>query len=272
MSLRNLPEQFANGCDISASRIERNLDALLNALNSVADKHRASRLVKTQIVLGFQPLLNVAAGTLPFMGAYNNAAQAASPLEPPATFQNTWRNKACPLNDLIVPELGSGDQYSWETSWTTNQPTLLHSVSLVMVTDSDFTNTFTYGVAPPTGKVAGQSSDDWALQVIIDSPLQTELRLNTTVEQVITTKAAVPFQLSYFAPLPAWDTAQPPHPTGIPQGLHVQFASMSYIPAGSRVRLVLTVPQYPLANASSWSTDPWTKQSITATVTLLEGK
>lgn len=271
-SLRNFPEQFEQGCDISPSRIERNLDALLSALNVVKLHTQAARLVETNMVLGYQPSTTAGLPTLPFLSAYNNVALAASTLEPPTTFQNPWRHKATGIPGDAVPELGTGNLWTWETSWVTTDPTMLKALTVLMATDSTYNNVFQYGAAPPTGKNVGQSSDDWAVQVFVDSALNSEDRRNNTVEQVWTGRAATPFQLSYFAPLAAWDTLQPQHPSDGVNGLFIQLGVFTYLPAGSRVRVAITVPQHIAAAASSWGLTPYAEQVLSVTATLLESR
>lgn len=270
-SLRNFPENFQQGCDVSASRMEANLDALFAAVNSVQPRHRGARFVETRQVLGFQPIRQAAPPSLPWLRAYNDID--ASVLEPPTTFDNSWRLKATTIPEDIVPELNSGNLVSWEVAWQSSNPTLLKSVDVFMAVDAAYANTFVYGVAPPTGKVAGDPVDDWCVQFFIDSPLNTDDRKATTVERVWTNRKADAFYLNPVAG-PGTDTMQPPHPEGGVEGVWIRLPAFTYIPAGARCRVAVTIPQYPMPGApaaSGWDQYPWQSQVTNATITLLEG-
>lgn len=269
-SLRNLPENFQNGCDVSASRIEANLDALLAAVNTVKPQHQASRLVATRQVLGFQPTTLPAPQSLPWLRAYNPID--ASVLEAPTTFDNDWRLKATTIPTDIVPELNSGNLLTWEVSWASSLPTMVKDVAVFFAVDATYGNTFVYGAVPPTGKVTGNPVNDWCVQFFIDSSLDTDDRKAVTVEQVWTNRGMDAFAINPVAG-PGTDTMNPPHPEGGVEGYLIRLPAFTYVPAGSRCRVAITIPQYPMPGApaaSGWGQYPFANQVTNACITLLE--
>jgi hypothetical protein len=269
-SLRNLPENFQQGCDVSASRIESNLDSLLAAVNKVKPNHQGARFVETRQVLGFQPVTQAAPPYLPWMRAYNDID--ASVLEPPTTFDNSWRLKATTIPEDIVPELNSGNMLTWETSWVSSMPTMLKDFSVFMAVDFEYPNTFIYGAVPPTGKVTGDSVNDWCVQFFIDSALDTDDRKAVSVEQVWTNRKMAPFAINPVAG-PGPDTMSPPHPQDGVEGYLIRLPSFTYIPAGARCRVAITIPQYPMPGApaaSGWDQYPHVQQVMSACISLLE--
>lgn len=272
-SVRNLPEQFQQGCDISASRIERNLDALLEAVNTVQPRHQGTRLVETRMVLGFQPSTVAVPQSLPWLRAYNYTGDAAN-WEPPTTFDNSWRLKATGIPEDIVPELNSGNLLSWEVSWHTEKPTLVKDVTVVMAGyEAEYANTFVYGAVPPTGKAIGGSVDDWCVQLFVDSPLDTDDRKAVTVEKVWTQRKMQAFTLQATQIAGPDTTMQPPHPAAGLNGMLIRLPCFTFIPSGSRVRVAITLPQYPMPGApaaSGWGQYPWNSQVISASIAQLE--
>lgn len=271
-SLRNLPENFQQGCDVSASRMESNLDALLEAVNHLKPSHQGARLVETRTVLGFQPSIVASPQSLPWLRSYNYTGDAAA-LEAPTVFDNPWRLKGTTIPEDIVPELNSGNLLTWETSWQTERPTMVKDITVVLAKDTDYPNDWVYGIAPPTGKVATDPVNDWCIQLFVDSPLDTDDRKAVTVERLWTNRNMDAFTLQVVPVAGPDTTMMPRHPEGGLNGNLIRLPCFDYIPAGARVRVAITIPQYRMPGAptaSGWGQYPWKSQVTNATISLLE--
>ncbi len=295
-SNRLVPQQFAAGLTVDATRMEQDLKALAARLNAPVPADLARRWVMTHLSTGYLPdtLAPDRVTKLPWLPAYNAAPMATTGAQQPVTvFQNPWRQKGIQqpgidpttipgtLIPLPLPARYSvaQDIWSWEVSWVQNGPCLLDTWTLTLATDTCYPNTFTYGVNPPPGKVAGDPVDDIVLQVEVDSALNDRNRQATLVPVLLRDFKANEYEISTQVStqdmLPAMNNGH------VPVGLCIQVHARQPIPENSRVRLIISIPRYPTfaetdppnttpVDMSSWGAHPWRTAVWSSHLTLLE--
>lgn len=274
-SNRNILEQFDSGITLDGTRIDRALSGLLDQLNSVDPNLLVRRWVPTHIVTGQLPDIQATPVTpLPWMGAYNPDHSATA--EPVTKgWLNPYRVKAAWIDgiDPAVDPFTIGELYQYEISLFVTKPTIISNLTVTLATDRVYTNNFIYGATPPPGWTTGMSVHDFTVEVLVDSILDPMDRKKTAVEMVNTQFAMNRFKLSALAVNAAgWDTMKPVHPEGAVDGMVVEMPVACLLPENTRVRVILVVPAYLVAPAttSSWGQFPWQKQVWSVDLVLLE--
>ena len=289
-SSRFTPNQFAEGLDISATRMQQDLVALAARYNATLPSDIARRWMETHMTAGFLPNLfpptpvpslpetpQATPQALPWMGVYNSALETTAPSPDPATIINPWRAKGTHKNGIDAANRTLGNILSWETSFSQTGPFLLDSLQITLATDSFYSNPFVYGSNPPAGKSEGQPVDDLTLEIIVDSALATENREAATMPLLRRSFPATVYDITQ----PDWaftdDPIVPPmYDPVVPYGMCIVVTPLQPIPENARVRLILSVPVYDRIyagatdNRSTWGYTPWQTFVLSSHITLME--
>lgn len=256
-SNRTVPEQFGRGITVDSTRVEANIETLLDNLNSVDPRYQQRRWIPTCWSAGHQSPAVVAPSTLPWLRWYNPTD--VSTIEPPTTFQNPYRTKNCLIEGITT---SNGALYGWSASLYLTRPTILSQLTCWLAVDSVYANTLVYGATPPPkpqggNYVNGDPVEDLTVMVTVDNYLDTEKRALNAVEAVQYRFAVDRSQISFRAINPAWDTMQPDHPAGALTGLAVEIPVLRLLPENARVRIEVIIPLYnPGATTSGWGLHP----------------
>ena len=265
MSNRLLPQQFGAGTDISGTRIEQALDALVRVYNDVPADLVKRRWCPSHLVANYSPSQDngiVSPRQLPWMANLNAIGGGfSSTLEPPTEIQNRQRVKSCK-----VPTITEGNLLVWEVAFANARPVIVSALSLFAEFQGPgggsgpYQNNWTYGPFPPTlppGLLPGDPTTDFTFQLGVDDGWDIENRRKLRQEILLWRfRSDAYFSDPKFSA--AADTLLPPHPIGKWQGHALLTAPLILIPAYSRMRVQMTIPIYPVwAVASSWGRDPW---------------
>lgn len=284
-SSRMTPNQLGLGLDVSATRMQQDLQALANRLNAPLPTDIARRWVETHMTAGYIPtLMTQPAGVgvpitpLPWMGSFNGINTPGYPAtnaltDPVTKFYNPWRQKGI-VNPAISPTTVFGDEiFSWEMSWAQTKPCLLDRWTIVLATDSVYDNDFQWGPGAPAGKTNGQPVDDLVLQVLVDSALNTQTRTTTTMPFLLRDFRVDYYEMTQSAVQGVTDTMIPPTTANggkVPRGLCIEVFPRCPLPENARVRMILSIPRYSNATTSSWGQAPWQTFVASFHTTLLE--
>jgi hypothetical protein len=273
-------EQISDGTTISL-RLERVLGDFAARWNNVPKRDLRRRWFPDYTVGGFTPGRPGSATTndrLPFCKSYNADADViAAGGVPDLLIRNRWRAKGHGV-PAIAEDAGIGHQYIWSTTFKYSRPVRGISLAVWLTTDAVFTNTFLFGSSPPTGKISGHVVDDFAIVLEVDDPYLPENRKSTSqifLRQGVSLRGwefdneALVTADSGTHTIPAWTGTVPGGLMFVAQDLNIP------IPAESRLRLSLVLPDYSDANASDWRvvpTDwPWDRQIIGWNLGIAEG-
>lgn len=250
-SSRTTPNQFAQGLDISGTRMQADLQALAGRLNNPLPADIARRWVETHLTAGFLPsTIPVPAATfpgpsvlipqpLPWMGSYNSASSTTAPI--PSPIANTWRQKGTSQKG-IQPAQGDTDLLSWEQSFGTSKPCVLDKLQITMATDSVYANDFKWGPgAHRAGATDGDPLTDITVQVLIDSALASEDRTQALAPVLVRN---FPANTQAISMITGTVDGMIPHTVDltVPQGLCIVVYPRQPIPENARIRVILTIP------------------------------
>lgn len=264
---RSTKEAFSPGTSIDAPRLDRALEDVVTRFDAIEPGDQERHHTQHQIVMGWMP----SRGTqpcFPFLPIYNSDLTCND--VPDEGFQNPWRVKGTRNADIDPTRINGGSQWAWTTAMTFPKPVTLDGVSLFMLTDTEYQNTFQYEAPdPPPSRSAGDPIDDIVLEVSIDNPFLSEVRTQNAVE-FHQTKFKVTGRLFSDQALPAFTDMQPNHPGGGPVGVAIDFQGLNIpLPRDARVRFSIVIPEY-LNYTSGWQTTsefPWERQVHSATLT-----
>lgn len=258
-SIRNLPEQFDRGIDISGTRIERNLQQLEGKLTATPPALVRHKGTASYLVWGYSPKVAPDCN-LPWMSEINGGSSAAT-LQTPTTFQNRTRHKAI-AQPAIIPAT-FGELFTWEVSFVVPESCLLDQIEIDLAAEQAwYPNDFKAGAVPPPDKSPGDFLSDCTIQVMTDNQLEPQARRFCSVE-------AGSFRASLGANLmnlnainPAADTMQPPMPAALVELYAAHFSIGCHVLLGrnTSVRVCITIPQYALPIVTGWSQLPWQTQ------------
>ena len=257
-SNRLMPEQFGGGLTVDATRLERNV-IKVDELGTPPEKHIRRRHVPSWLVWGQMPDDRVTPTQFPWLREKNDNLSATYLPVPTAT--NLFRNKAVYAPGITHANAGN-TLYTWEVSFETTAPTWLTKLYAFMACDTNYPNDGHYDVVPPAGKVSSAWMSDATLQIFVDDKLDPENRARTSVEAGVVQQSMETLQMVVTAVNPLWDTMQPAHPAGPANGYRFVADCSVQLPAG-RIRVAMTVPQYPIAtdwetlNPFSWQSAVW---------------
>lgn len=271
-SNRLISEQFGAGITLDASRMEHAIEDLLARMNAVDPSLVYRRWVETNLVAGFLPTTNSPPShQIPWMRAYNPNWLSIVEIPAAGDIKNKWRSKAAWIDGVDTENMGNGELWTYELSLYITKPTILSSLAMTMAVDSDYVNDFVYGADPPPGENAGFPLQDLTMNITVDSALDADDRKKTSVEavnyRVVVTRSKIS-NLGIGFP----DNLNPLHPTGAVNGLLVELPVGCIFPENSRVRIQIIIPEYGTLpfTASSWGTYGYSKQVLSAQLSLLE--
>lgn len=265
MSTRELSKyQAANGVSIAGTDVSHALRDAADVLNDLQPKHLERNYTRKVWCIGHSPSTNtVNPRKLPWLPSYNSAG-SASAVETPTTFDNPYRYKG-DWNDDIDP-VNSATEKLWTMEWAVivSRPSILRRMVVSALVDSAYVNTFRYGVAGPTYHGNDQPVYDLTCIVQADDIYAQGKRELSLVPAIRRAFKLDGHMLSKYAPLGGTDTGLPAYPTGSAQGLMFDMANHdgtalldTPIPAGTRLRFIVQVPQYLNPASSSWGAAPW---------------
>ena len=298
-SLRNLGEQFGVGIDLSASRIQKNINTLNGTFSELPEWARTGLWVTTTRVAGMAPApgsagIMVGPSTFsefgevgfPFMSEWNAPGFFISGTHPAPSGSgyptNEHRNKASFQRGVVpgtyggnpYPDGVTGGNFAWESSFIVgNQPQILKEVAVSLQTDSNtfyYTNDFHYGPIPPpdSGRTPNGWINDVSLNVYIDDDAEPEDRRRTSV-----VLSARDFTVDRFliSTAPS-DTMYPLYTDegNACKGVLLRFKSTdAVLPANCRWRVVMTIPDYN-GGEQPWEDYPWMRQAWSLNIKTLE--
>ncbi len=247
---RLLPAQFAQGVTLDGSRIGATRDRLIELLNTLPPDLVAARWCPTHIAQSFLPSQKsggAPTGSLPFMpwlNDNNRKCPLAGQVPTNAQLaQNTQRAKS-----VAVPfPVTTANLYIWETSFFVERPSILAALTLFAEDVQDpYLNKWLYGTSPPTGKSAGQATDDVSLQICVDDLYQSSDRKRLKQEAVLFNYDTAQMLFNTQDCSAISDTAKPglAGTTKVFNGKAIRLTPYILLPEYSRVRIQLTIPNY----------------------------
>ncbi len=280
MSIRELTQvQASNGTVIAGTNIDQSITDAAQVVNNLQPAHLNRTMVRKVRQTGYSPsaLGGAFVQFLPWMTNVNNTTVAAAGTQPPTTFDNLWRVKG-DWNDDITPETGAdGALWMWESAEVVDTPHVLRRLVVSALFDSEFTNNMVYNnPAPPFHGPINTSVFDITVTIIVDDQYAQDDRSRSAAVVLRRAFRADGYKLARFTPAPGTDTLLPAFPTGSAEGFMFDVASADGeqldipIPAKSRVRVIVSIPEYPVAAWSSWSGYPFSQNTWGATVWLDE--
>ena len=293
---RTTNEQFDSKCTIDGNRLDRAMDQIASHFNHIPVGDLKSRLVESHFTAGHCPQIfsDYADGSgnllkqqhpFPFLPSLNATSFAAAN-SASATYQNRQRVKgyAVPgiLNDENQPVTAAsptaGTHWIWEGSWQFARPVIIWRLDLMMVSEGEspvksagYNQKYEWpaGVSLPPGAVAGESVKDVSIVLHVDSPLgDSDDRALNAVEIA---RHRFEVQKSSVTAIKREKTSAALWPKGAPAdfpgdaigsnfqpyfGVWEPVECVIPVPAGSRVRLSVVVPQ--------WSTSVYGYSAATA--------
>jgi len=255
---RLLPQQFAAGTDISGTRIEQALAALVGVYNDVPADLVKRRWCPSHISAGYSPSQEIGVTTprqLPWLDGLGISAV----LQPPATFPPQQRVKSCAVEGLTVSSL-----YTWEIAFGNARPVIVTSLSMFAeaLATGPFDNPW-----QDIGPVA--PADDFTFQMAVDDAWDIENRRKLKQEMLLWKMRSDAFAFNPSTqPLPA-DTIQPPHPVGVWDGHCLTPTPLVLLPPYARSRVQMTIPMYN-PGVSTWGSRPWKGNAWSLHVEVLE--
>lgn len=262
-SNRVLPHQFAPGNTADFTRIEQALLKLTDTFNDVPPEFVQRRWSHNSLVWGYSPPNDALPNELPFMRCLNSNT-AFAPIEPPtmADIKNLQRVKSCYV-PAIAPNGGSQDLLTWEVSWTCARPTIVAGFTVAAearfsaLATTPYNNFWVYGAGAPA-PLPGTPVTDYTVQVCIDDGFDLTNRKRLRQEMLVYNTRADAFHFYPAAALPGGlDTMQPAHPSGTAwDGTLIDVEQLVMVPAGARVRAMLTIPLYNDALYAQWGANP----------------
>ena len=251
-SNRNLPENFAKGLTVDATRIERNIEEM-DKLNSVPDHLLARRMVPSWLTWGYMPDLTASPLELPWLRQKNSID--ISPIYTAPTIHNEFRHKSIAVPGITF--VGPSNYYTWEVAFQTSTPTYLSKILVFLAMDAYYLNAFQYGVNAPPTKTTGDFVNDMTVQVLVDDVLDPEDRTRTTTEVGSYQANLGQSNIRLVPAVPIVDTMLPAHPQGEAKGTCVEINCKANLPAG-RIRICVTIPRYDIADFDSdWGDRSW---------------
>jgi hypothetical protein len=178
-----------------------------------------------------------------------------------------------------------GVWYNWGISWHTGEsPQLVEALDFMLDCDIDslsYRNIWTWGGNPVYGLAVGSYVEDVGFELLIDAPLNPD---DPSSSNVVVYRVGIDVSAQIVPQLPAFGAdMQPAFPGGTLTGIWIHASDLHIpIPAGSRVRLLMTLPDYSAAYSASgnpiiagdvrWRTTvnaPWALQAYSGSITTL---
>jgi len=303
-------EVFYEGTTIGGSRLERAMRYIQEKFNKVPKGYLKNRFVAVQYHGGFSPQIfpHVAGAYshhFPWLQIRNEAGVDTIGEVPTGAPYNEARLKgtSVPGIDLFKPLPGTpgpstardGTQWAWSRTYSFKRPVVVDALSVLMQmnttadvaafrgTGDDGYPPYTYGSAPPSGFSTGDFTSDVCVILDVFNPTTPEDPEMSDVEYtrrrwVIGREIFTLHQVSQTNAVPQWADLYPTFDSGdvsdvLPiDGRLVDDRDLNIpIPAGSKVRLSIVIPQYNgTVGGGSWDQQPWYIQAWSTTLTVLE--
>jgi hypothetical protein len=264
MSLRTITkQQFSDGTTIDGNRIEQALQELEDVCNKVPGYYVQRRFTQSQITVGFSPFQQA---------PYNQQVPAlvgGGFVLGETTNIERWKG----YKILSQPIADVEKVVFWETSFTVNNPCILHALDCVMMQCT--------AAAAPTYQLPGGSGAIYAppevadvqLFAAVDAPFVGEDRSQS---DVLIHKYGMDMKSWLITPIARnafTNEMTPNYPGGAESGWALTLDNLNLpIPNKSRVRIALGIPVYKAATTGigHWGATPWKTFVPSLTATLLE--
>jgi hypothetical protein len=258
-------QQFSDGTTIDGNRIEQAMQQLENMCDLVPAGNVKTRYTRSQIVLGWNPILDAAAGGYahehPWIEDQNPSALPNN--------TNTYRLKGYSKTGNITK------YYIWETSFTADRPLIIHALDLFMAQDAGGAGGSVYNL-PGGGSAPYVPPDvqDIGLHITVDAPYIPEDRTQNDMElhrRDFSTNACL-IRPAPFAPGSTAGRMRPDYPGGALSGWSISSDDLN-IPMApmSRIRLAVVIPLYAGGDGLTyWGAQPWRTFVPSMTLTTLE--
>lgn len=274
-SLREF-EQHQNGTTLDGNRLERLFASIVGRFNRTKQRDVVRRWSETQLVFGWKPVAPTigSQSLLPWLPVGNqDTIFESSGTAPSDGFQNPTRLKGTQLADINPFGGIANNQYASTISLAVSKPSILQGVYLGLSRQDGLDNTFHYGAIPPAGYSPGDPMDDLFVLVSVDDPYKREDR---RLSQQVIYKGRFRldgFDASTAALVPVSDMS-PPSGIVIPDYIGGAWVDLRHLrlplPGDCRLRVSFVIPRYSAGIDTGWKQDPWARQAVNGSVTLLE--
>tara|TARA_Y100000592_G_scaffold100880_1_gene183480 strand:- start:1387 stop:2280 length:894 start_codon:yes stop_codon:yes gene_type:complete len=282
-------EQFADNTTVDGDRIDSAMESFERQTNKVPQGDIQTKWTPTMFVAGWLPQATTHTASekihhWPWLPSINTGDWVMPGSTIPTHFNNFERVKGYEIPGVnpTNPDKALASQYVWTTSFYVARPSVITSIDVLLHTDSPsraptrvYTNSFEYGTPPPQGYANGDASKDFSFSLHVDAPTSTENRMLNEIE-VVRSQFTVKESTTSYAEWPAGFADMTPtgFPGGPPYGVWCPVDAEVPLHQDSRVRLSLVIPPAVITPAaiynSSWDQTPWSKQSFTTVVHMLE--
>ena len=294
-------EVFYEGTTVDGSRLEKGMRDINDGFNDVALGDIDSRFVAVQYHGGFSPQPYTAANKhhFPWLEIRNQATVDVVGETPSLAPFNQLRFKGTEvpgiaLNDDNVAR--DGTQWAWTRTFSFKRPVVLQEMSVLMHLDSGIyvprpykgedasvagADAYEFGNSPPAGFSAGDYTSDVCVLVDVFNPSTPEDATMTDMPYVrrrwvVNREVFNTFKVNVSGV--GWDDMFPHFDSGdmttvrALDGRLLEDKDLNIpIPANSKVRVAVIIPQYNNSSVtSSWGAVPWYVQAWSGTLTVLE--
>lgn len=256
MSIRYFTkQQFSDGTTIDGNRLEEALQELEELSDSVPMSAIKTRFTQSQIVFGWSPILDAAAGRAdPFLPIANTGV---------TDVVNINRYKGTSTNAAAADLLG------WEVSTQFDHPVLIHSLDYALLQDDAVSAPYKLpGFSAP---YEPPNTQEVEVHIYVDSEYAPSDRTQSDMENHKHDFSTDAWLLTSTPILVAPTTIMlPAYPGGNASGWIISLKDLN-IPIRSlgRIRIVLLIPGI-TGKPATWGAQPWRTFSPTLTATFLE--
>lgn len=282
-------QQFSVGTTIDGNRLDKAAGDVVARYNAIEPSDMRRRFTQSQIVIGWEPSQQTVC-SLPFMPSYNdNSAYWYGGTTPVDGVQNTWRAKGF-ISDRFLfpvdPVTGSPekDMLLAVSSFYVRNPCILQGVSLGQFIEAYRVQYHTFNYETREGETwTSTPADDLSLTVMVDNPYAPEDMRQSSIVYHRIKFGADAHAFTQIVPGLGYPEMSPEYEEGFPEAVWIDDQRLNIpIPRDSRIRLIIGIPLGDPSNNvlpgpddfhNPWIygyTTPWTAQSWSSTVTLLE--
>jgi len=263
--------QFSDGTEISGTRIDEALADVVEHVNAVPHGDLANRWLYFQCVAGFMPsppdyALATDIWRLPFLQEENHTGVGG-------IFPGTTAPPAVDSQHRVkgIYQYHTCTHWVWTQALRFPRPVRLVDITLALLVDNVYPNTFQYTGSPPPEKAKQAYVDDISIVLSVDHPWAPEDRTQNAVE-FARHKWSAMAELFRDAGAPGAPTQNmcPSKGYGNTAGLVIRARDLD-IPLfpGARIRLCLVLPNW-AAGSAPWGDYPTAQQAYNSTLTFAE--
>jgi len=276
MSRKITQYQFSGNTTLAAERLDAAWQAVADRFDSIDISDLRRRGWEDHFVFGYRPRV---------VGWEPDGVGTGHPSELP------WLPGQTKLNNLDISQFkgynfpgiyptGQGTTTVWGITWHTGfDPQVVDALDMHLDIDFDsayYPDGWEWNANPPSSLSIGDWVEDIGLELLVDNPNDPD---NPSSSSVLVYRAGISVDSSYnFTAPPYGNVVLPPFPGGGVYGVMLTANGLGLpIPAFSRVRLLITLPDY--SNISSigtgdvrWKTTvnaPFALQAYTGAVNLI---